>query len=321
MRRGLSPLLLLLPALTLTLATTAAQAAGPLRDRIAERRAAMQEARGELDEEGGPSAAFALPDGVRRLAGRSYGADPLQRYDVYLPARPEHAPVIFMVHGGAWRTGDKANAQVIQNKVRRWTPRGVIVVSVNYRLLPGASVAQQAQDVSTALAAAQSQAASWGGDRDKFVLMGHSAGAHLVALLAAAPAQALSRGATPWLGTVALDSAAMDVAALMRQRHFPLYDQAFGAEPGYWDSVSPLAQLKPGGAPLLAVCSSRRNDACPQAQGYAARAGALGMRAQVLPQDKSHREINETLGQPGAYTTAVEAFLASLDPALAARLL
>lgn len=262
-------------------------------------------AQADMDE--GGASAFALPDGVRLLAEQSYGAHPRQRYDVYLPARADHAPVIFMVHGGAWRTGDKANAQVVQNKVRHWTRRGVIVVSVNYRLLPDASVAAQADDVAAALAAVQASAASWGGDRNKFVLMGHSAGAHLVALMAA------SRGtASTWRGTVALDSAAMDVASLMRQRHFPLYDKAFGSAAAYWDSVSPLAQLKPGGAPVLAVCSSQRRASCPQSEAFAARAAALGMRAQVLPQALSHREINEALGQPGAYTDAVDAFIDSL---------
>ncbi|MES2349443.1 MAG: alpha/beta hydrolase [Pseudomonadota bacterium] len=298
----------------------AAQAAGPVRDRLAERRAAAQEARGDMDEEEGAAAPFTLPGGVRLLADQSYGAGRLQRYDVYLPPRAGHAPVIFMVHGGAWRTGDKANAQVVRNKVSRWTARGIIVVSINYRLLPEASVAVQAEDVAGALAAVQAGASGWGGDRDKFVLMGHSAGAHLVALLAASPSAAISRGAAPWLGTVSLDSAAMDVPGLMQQRHFPLYDQAFGKDPASWTGVSPLAQLKPGGAPLLAVCSSRRRDACPQSQGFASGAGKLGIRALVLPQDKSHREINEALGQPGPYTDAVESFLSSLDPALASRL-
>jgi acetyl esterase/lipase len=284
-------------------------AAGPLRDRLA----AM---RSEMEEEG--AAPFALPDGVKLLADQPYGEHRQQRYDVYLPAKADHAPVIFMVHGGAWRTGDKASAAVVQNKVRRWTARGIIVVSVNYRLLPGADVAAQAADVATALAAVQGKAAGWGGDRARFVLMGHSAGAHLVALLASAPVPA---GVTPWLGTVALDSAAMDVPALMSQRHFPFYDAVFGSDAAYWRAVSPLAQLKAGGMPLLAVCSSRRQDSCPQAEGYAARANALGMRVQVLPQNLSHREINQTLGQAGAYTSAVETFLASLDAVFAAKLL
>ncbi|TFW18346.1 alpha/beta hydrolase [Duganella callida] len=272
----------------------------------------LAHAGGQLDMDDDVPAKFALPPGVRLLADQSYGADPRQRYDVYAPAHAERARVIFMVHGGAWRGGDKASAQVVQNKVLHWTARGVIVVSVNYRMLPAASVATQAEDVAGALAAAQANAAAWGGDRAGFVLMGHSAGAHLVALLASAPVLATARGASPWLGTVALDSAAMDVGALMAQRHFPFYDRVFGGDVVYWNSVSPLAQLKAGGAPLLAVCSTRRSDSCPQAQAYAGRASALGMRVQVLPQNLTHRQINQNLGQPGAYTDAVDAFIASL---------
>lgn len=291
----------------------AAQAAGPISDRLAQRRAALQETQGELEEDGTASSA-PLPSGVRRLPDLAYGADPRQRMDVYLPAQAHDAPVIFMVHGGAWRLGDKRARPVVDNKVQRWVTRGIIVVSINYRMLPGSKVSVQAEDVATALAAAQAQAASWGGSRDKFVLMGHSAGAHLVALLNA------SRAAAPWLGTVALDSAAYDIAAIMRQRHFPLYDRAFGADPAYWSSVSPLAQLKAGGRPLLAVCSARRQDSCAQAQGFAERSAALGARVQLLRQDLNHGEINAQLGLPGAYTDAVEAFLSGLDAGLAARL-
>ena len=36
----------------------------------------------------------------------AYGSDPAQRFDVYLPPNPRNAPVIFMVHGGAWKAGD-----------------------------------------------------------------------------------------------------------------------------------------------------------------------------------------------------------------------
>lgn len=303
-----------LPVLAMCLAACmAAQAAGPLRDRLEERRAALQEAGAGLSEDGAASS-LPLPSGVRLLSDIAYGADPRQRMDVYLPAVAHDAPVIFMVHGGAWRLGDKRAGPVVDNKVRRWVMRGIILVSINYRMLPAAKVPVQAEDVAAALAFAQARAASWGGSRDKFVLMGHSAGAHLVALLNA------SRAAAPWLGTVALDSAAYDIAAIMGQRHVPLYDRAFGADPAYWSSVSPLARLQPGGRPLLAVCSTRRQDSCPQAQGFAERSAALGARVQLLRQDLGHGEINAQLGSPGAYTEAVEAFLSGLDAGLAARL-
>jgi acetyl esterase/lipase len=261
-----------------------------------------------------------LPPGITILRDVHYGDGARETFDVYAPPNAHGAPVIFMVHGGAWRFGDKSARGVVQNKVAHWVPRGVIVISVDYPMLPDTSPLQQARDVGMALAAAQRDATQWGGDPHKFVLMGHSAGAHLVALLSAEPALATSQGASPWLGTVALDSAAYNVATLMQARHLGLYDRAFGSDPAAWATVSPIAQLQTQIAPFLAVCSSRRSDSCRQAQAFAAKARGLGTRAVVLPEDLSHEEINAMLGEPSAYTTAVDGFLASLDPVLAARL-
>src|SRR5262249_45272449 len=126
--------------------------------------------------------------GVERIPNVEYGKDPAQRFDVYVPKEMKNsgAPVIFMVHGGGWRRGDKRMPNVVANKVAHWVPRGVIVISTNYRMLPGADPYVQAEDVKLALWTAQEKAASWGGDRSKFIVMGHSAGAHLVALVATA---------------------------------------------------------------------------------------------------------------------------------------
>lgn len=269
----------------------------------------------------GSETTIELPAGARIQRNLAYGSDPAQVMDVYLPAGAKNAPVIFMVHGGAWRVGDKGAANVVQNKVARWLPRGFIFVSINYRMLPAQAALQQADDVARALAFAQAQAASWGGDRDQFVLMGHSAGAHLVALLAAAPARASALGARRWLGTVSLDSAAIDIVAVMNRRHLPFYDQAFGADPARWQQASPMQMLARGATPLLAVCSSQRRDQpCTQAQAYVDKSNGLGARAALLPQDRTHAQINADLGEPGGYTDAVENFMASLDPGLAQRL-
>src|SRR3546814_1535129 len=75
----------------------------------------------------------------------------------------------------------------------------------------------QAADVGHALAAVQARAAGWGGDPARILLIGHSAGAHLVAFLAADAGFAKRQGAKPWLGTVSLDSAALDVVELMQR--------------------------------------------------------------------------------------------------------
>jgi acetyl esterase/lipase len=143
--------------------------------------------------------------------------------------------------------------------------------------------------------------------------MGHSAGAHLVALLAAAPAGAFQSGARPWLGTVLLDSTALDVVEIMEAKHPRFYDKAFGSTPTYWRAASPFHALSETAAPFLVVCSTRRSDSCQQAHQFVAKVASLQVRASVLEQDLSHKDINQQLGVAGGYTDAVESFMGALD--------
>lgn len=311
-----------LAALTLATASVQAQTTahngGRLRALIAQKQAA--------------AAPAVLAAGVQRIADVPYGTDPAQRMDVYVPTSPTtgtnslvasavRAPVIFMVHGGGWRIGDKAMGRVVQEKVNRWVPKGFIFISINYRMLPDAPVAVQERDVQAALMAAQQRAGTWGGDPSRFILMGHSAGAHLVALLNARAPQALREGAWPWLGTVSLDSAMMNVPARMRAPHLPLYDDAFGTDPAYWVAMSPFHQWTVGAPPMQMVCSAQRaDDPCQQSDAMARHVRNQGGRAEVLPQDLDHGEINAQLGLDSDYTRAVEAFMGSLDAEVARRL-
>ncbi len=243
------------------------------------------------------------------LSDLPYGSDPKQRLDVYLPDSPDNAPLIVMVHGGGWRFGDKSNEPVWRNKVAHWTALGAVVVSVNYRLLPQAGPLEQAQDVARALAYIQTKAPQWGAHPQKLVLMGHSAGGHLVSLLSADPSLAWDLGAHIWLATVSLDSAVLDTQKIMAHRPSKLYAQAFGADPAYWEQVSPIARLQPTAPPMLLVCSSRRARPCPQAQSFANRLTSLGGSARILPINMSHRSINEAIGLHPAYTAELDAFL------------
>ncbi len=84
--------------------------AGPLREQLQEWSNARQQP---------------LPEQHSVLSDLAYGQAPLQRLDVYLPAKPVHAPILLMVHGGAWRLGDKQAAAVVDNKVARWLPKGL----------------------------------------------------------------------------------------------------------------------------------------------------------------------------------------------------
>lgn len=291
--------------------------AGPIRDRIIEHRLAQQ---AKDNEDGEHAEPVSLPSGARLVSDIPYGKDSQQRMDVYLPQQAKGAPVIFMVHGGAWRWGDKGATAVVQNKVTRWVSEGFIFISANYRLLPKARPLEQAQDIASVLAVAQGRAVSWGGDPKKFIVMGHSAGAHLVALLTASPGMAFKLGAKPWLGTILLDSAAFDMVKIMETKHAHLYDLVFGKDPAYWRAASPLHILSETVIPFLAVCSTRHTDSCPQAAQFVTEAESLKVHASVLEQDLSHKDINLQLGLEGSYTNAVESFMGGLDASVMRRL-
>ena len=298
----------LLAACLLATASSPAPAQQRLRERIQQRMQPQSENTGHGER-------APLPPGVRVERDIAYGPDPRQRFDVYLPAhaRPD-APILFMVHGGGWRRGDKGMRSVVGNKAAFWLQRGFVFVSANYRMEPDADPLAQAGDVATALAALQRRARGWNADPAKTMLMGHSAGAHLVALLGSDPAGLLRQaGAQRPLGVVSLDSGALDVPALMGQPRLPqLYRDAFGSDPAYWRSVSPQQQLERDALPMLLVCSSGRRfptSPCAEARKFAARADALSVPMQVLPEALEHGEINDQLGQPSAYTDAVSAWI------------
>lgn len=286
---------LMAASLALLACTTSSAYAGPLRDWLAERHASRNE------------------ETTRTVKDVAYGVDPAQKLDIYLPSQAKRAPVIFMVHGGAWAIGDKQHGRVIENKLRHWLPQGFALISVNYRLLPDAGPIEQAQDVARALTFTQRQATTWGLDPQRFILMGHSAGAHLIGLLAAQPALARNTGAQDWLGSILLDSAALDVVQIMETpHHYRFYDEAFGKDPNYWRQASPLHTLQADAGPMMLVCSTRRADSCAQAGVFAQALAMHQPRVTVLKQDLSHGEINSELGLASAYTQAVDQFIEGL---------
>jgi arylformamidase len=251
----------------------------------------------------------AMPAPMRDVA---YGADPAQRFDIDLPVRTADAPTVFYVHGGGWAFGDKA--WQVDNKRARWTRAGAFFVSTNYRMRPVADPLQQARDVARALAEAQRVVARAGGDPDRFVLMGHSAGGHLIALLAARPDLAREAGARSWRATVLLDAGSVDVVATMTspRGRIRLFRNAFGDDPAFWRAVSPMHQLDGPTAPILAVCASERRDSCTANRAFLGKAADFGTRTQLMEMPMSHGEINRLLGEDNAYTREVEAFVRTL---------
>jgi acetyl esterase/lipase len=113
----------------------------------------------------------------------SYGPLERQRLDLWrYSTTPSHAPVIYYVHGGAWTFGDKREQG--RPMLHEFVRRGWIVVAINYRLAPGSPWPAQMEDVTRALGWIKKNIATYGGDPDRVVVAGGSAGGHLAALLA-----------------------------------------------------------------------------------------------------------------------------------------
>ena len=205
--------------------------AGPLAELLRERRAA-KEGEGDLQNDGSSyGQPWQPPESITVERDIAYGSHAAQKLDLFVrKQRPQGAPVVMMVHGGGWRRGDKGGPMMVKNKALHWVDKkGWLFITVNYRLMPEAPPTVQVDDIAHALAFAQGKAAGWGGDPNRFVVVGHSAGAHLVSLLTADPEITRRAGARPWLATIPIDSAAYDVEAIMNRRHYGLYDKAFGS--------------------------------------------------------------------------------------------
>ena len=134
------------------------------------------------------------------------------RMDIHLPKEPESAPVLIMIHGGAWTYGNK-HTYIGLEQARFFNRNGYIFIPINYRLAPDHPFPAAIEDAAAAIAWVHENIAEYGGDPSKIVLMGHSAGAHSVAMVSVDPTYLAAHNLSPAVirGAIALDSAAYDL--------------------------------------------------------------------------------------------------------------
>lgn len=124
------------------------------------------------------------------------------RLDIYAPEGAQGVPVVVFVHGGFWRAGDrnfyKNIVGLYGNFGTALADNDVVTVIPSYRLFPEVkNTDAMLDDIAAALAWTRDHIAVHGGDPDKIILVGHSAGAHLIALLANQPDALKKRGVDP----------------------------------------------------------------------------------------------------------------------------
>lgn len=262
-------------------------------------------------------AAAATPATSVQARTIAYGSDPEQAVDVYLPegARPAAGyPLIVFVHGGGWRNGDRS---MVQAKPDAFMAKGWAFASAGYRLLPEAPVERQAEDVAAGLRKLLADSRALGIDPARIVIMGHSAGAHLAALIATDPGY-LQADMARIKGVILLDGAAYDVARQMQDQPLiakQLYIPAFGTDPARQARLSPVTHsAAPNVEKWLILHVANRKDAAAQSTALGAALRQAGASAEVRSiEGENHMTINRNLGAgDNAHTGAVMAFLSGL---------
>lgn len=119
--------------------------------------------------------------GFKKTLDIPYGPDARQRLDIYEPAKGRGAmPVIIFFYGGTWSSGDKDEYRYVASAL---TARGIVTVIPDYRLYPRIKFPVFIEDGAAAVAWVQQHIAGYRGDPRNIFLMGHSAGAHIAAML------------------------------------------------------------------------------------------------------------------------------------------
>lgn len=256
------------------------------------------------------------------------GVDPhLLSLDLYLPELPDGcapAAVVVYVHGGAFSLGDKRHN--VDDKVALANGEGWAFASVNYRLSPRppdpddpdrVRYPDHNRDIAAALGWLHGHAEGIGVDAARIALMGHSAGAFLVALQATDPSfdEATGVAATDVACTIPLDTSTYDIRATEgnRRAEHVMYANAFGDDPEVRAAASPLLQAESGeGTGPFLIVTRRPEGRDRHAREFAAALAAAGVDAEVLNvPGYTHEEINDAVGRPGetVVTPTVTEFL------------
>lgn len=243
----------------------------------------------------------------------SYGSDSLQALDLWVPEGTRKAPLVLFVHGGGWKRGSKDNAgsRALPGHL---LAQGYAYASIDYRLVPRNTVEEQASDVAAALAYLLKRADTLGIDRSRVVLTGHSAGAHLVALVGTDERYLRAAGLSfaDIDGVMPNDGAAYDVPTQMAQAGRFMgktYEQAFGTDPARQQALSPTFHAAAPNAPAFLLIHVQREDGVAQNAALAEALRRAGTKVEIgsFPGTglRGHAEINRKLGEPDYPATPV----------------
>ncbi len=218
------------------------------------------------------------------------------KLDICTPDGPGPFPVVILVHGGGWGSGDKAGAEKPGSgaDITPWfqplTDAGIAWVSINYRLAPAHRWPAPLDDTRAAVAWVRAHIAEHGGDPAQLALMGHSAGGHL-ALMAAMPEAGEAAPVDVVVGCAAVsdlvsDSRRRGEISKSLQNLFNFAPDLAPASLEALAAASPLGRIHPGCPPVLFLHGDAdKTVPIEQSREFQEKARAAGVRCDlhVLP--------------------------------------
>jgi arylformamidase len=250
-----------------------------------------------------------------------------QVLDVYSPPHAKNLPVVFWIHGGGWQTGDKSSVQI---KPQAFNDKGFVFVSTNYRLLPQVDMGTIVRDIAQSIRWVHDHIAEYGGDPERLLIMGHSAGAQLAALIctddrylkAEGLSLAIIKGCVPVDGDTYDVPAIIETAETRRRVHGQPqpklgHREKFGNDPAKHRELSAVTHVAKdkGIPPFLIMHVADHPDTSAQAIRLADVLKTAGVSVRVFgAQESSHNKINADLGVPN--NPGTEALFAFVTEAL-----
>lgn len=233
----------------------------------------------------------------------------LQSLDLY-PHPDGVRPLVTFIHGGGWRIGDKANGAAGREKAQFFHAQGYAYASLNYRLSPAVMHPEHVIDVAAGLAWLHREGRAHGVDPSRMAVMGHSAGAHLAALVATDHRRLAAHGLDLSIirCAILLDGAGYDVARQMRALNLretgftkEMYVAAFGLDPAAQADASPINHVTRGkNFPAFLIVHTSRVAATQQSNALAQKLRDAGVVVTTLnAPGYSHADVNRRIGEPG----------------------
>lgn len=178
--------------------------------------------------------------------------------DLYLPeaVSPSGAPAVVLVHGGAWKMGDRS---VMEGYGRELAARGYVCLASQYRLLPDSPWPAHIHDTKAAIRWTRASSSSLGVDPQRIAVLGRSAGGHLALLAAGTPTVASLEGEG---GNAGVSSSVAAVVGIFPPTTFSVGARTRGSTPASAllgevtdeeaaSLASPLAHVAPGYPPTF----------------------------------------------------------------------